>query len=153
MISKNDIILLLTEMQSKGIDVDKELNMTISSQSISLNVLKKINDYKTLDIVNFYNKLRRAYNGKKSKLYINIMKSDENILNNSPQTIVTTLTGLLNQILQYSPEDKTMFYTHMRCDEIVRVLDIYFKTYDLEPAIKLLTLFKSDQKALESISR
>ena len=60
---------------------------------------------------------------------------------------------MYNQILQYSPEDKTMFYTHMRCDEIVHVLDIYFKTYDLEPAIKLLTLFKSDQKALESISR
>ena len=78
------------------------------------------------------------------------MKSDENVLDN-PKTILTTLSALLNQILQYKAKDQVMFYSHIRSDEIVKVLNIYFKTYNLEPAIKLLQLFKADLKSLEMI--
>ena len=151
MIAKNDIILLLTEMQNKGEETADDIHKVISSSSIPLDVLKRINDYKTLDIINFYEKLRKSYNNKKSKLFINIMRANENVLDNDPKTVLTTLTGLLNQILQYNPDDRTMFYTHMRCDEIIKVLEIYFKTYNLEPALKLIALFKADEKVLEMI--
>lgn len=153
MISKNDIILLLTELESKGIDSKEDINKVISSASIPLDVLKKINDNMSLDIINFYEKLRKSYNDKRSKLFINIMRADENILEDDPKTILTTLTGLLNQVLQYNPENRTMFYNHMRCDEIINVLNIYFKTYNLDPAIQLLKLFKADQKVLSMITR
>lgn len=150
MIAKNDIILLLGEMENDGIDVKSDLLAVATSKSIPLDILKKINNYKTLDVLNFYEKLRKSYNAKKSKLFINIMKVDENLLDD-PKTILTTLSALLNQILQYKPNDITMFYSHMRCDEIIKVLEIYFKTYNLEPAIQLLKLFKADEKVLQMI--
>jgi len=150
MITKGDIILLLTELQTKGIDVSKELNTTLNSQDISLDVLKKINENRSLDILKFYEKLRKSYNDKRSKLYINIMRSDENAIED-PRTIVTTLSALLNQILQYKSDDQTLFYKHARADEIVKCLNIYFNTYNLEPARSLLEITKADIKVLEMI--
>ena len=150
MIARSDVILLLTELQNKGIDVKEEMNMVLRSSSIPLEALKKINDNRSLDILKFYEKLRWSYNNKRSKLYINIMKADENILKD-PKTIVTTLSALLNQILQYKPEDQTLFYKHVRADEIVKCLSIYFNTYNLEPCRKLLEITKADVKCLQMI--
>ncbi len=78
------------------------------------------------------------------------MKADENILDN-PKTIVTTLSALLNQILQFDALDRTSFYEHARAVEISKVLSIYFTTYNLEPAMKLLFLTKADIKCLDMI--
>lgn len=151
MIAKSDVILLLTELQNQGIDVKEDLNKVISSPSIPLDVLKKINENKSLDVLNFYDKLRKSYNEKRSKLYINIMKSDENVIKN-PKTIITTLSAMLNQILQYKPEDQALFYKHARADEIVKCLGIYFNSYNLEPSRRLLELTKADIVALETIN-
>lgn len=150
MIAKSDIILLLTELQNKGIDVKNEMNLVLTSQTIPLEALKKINDNRSLDVLKFYEKIRKSYNNKRSKLYINIMRSDENTIGD-PKTIVTTLSALLNQILQYKPEDIALFYKHARANEIVKVLEIYFNTYNLEPARKLLEITKADIKALDMI--
>lgn len=150
MIAKSDIILLLTELQNKGIDVKDEMNLVITSPTIPLEALKKINDNRSLDVLQFYEKIRKSYNNKKSKLYINIMRSDENTIDD-PKTIVTTLSALLNQILQYKPDDIALFYKHARANEIVKVLEIYFNTYNLEPARKLLEITKADIKALDMI--
>ena len=150
MITKSDIILLLTELETNGVDVKEDIKKTVNSTSIPLDVLKKINDLRNLDVVNFYTKIRNSYNKKKSKLYINIMRSDENVLNN-PKTILTTLSAMLNQVFQFNAEDQTLFYKHVRSDEITKVLEYYFKTYDLDPAMKLLQLFKADIKVLEMI--
>ena len=150
MIAKSDVILLLTELQNKGIDVKDELNLVLRSQTIPLEALKKINDNRSLDILKFYEKIRKSYNNKKSKLYINIMRADENVISN-PKTIVTTLSALLNQILQYKPDDQALFYKHARADEIVKCLSIYFNTYNLEPSRKLLEITKADVKCLQMI--
>lgn len=150
MISKNDILLLLTELQNSGVDCHKEFDLTLKSQDIPLEALKKINDNRPIDIVKFYDKLRRSYNEKHSKLYISIMKSDENKLND-PRKILTTLSALLNQILQYDAEDKVLFYKHSRCNEIIKVLEIYFNNYNLDPASQLLALMKADIISLEYI--
>ena len=150
MISKNDILLLLTELQKSGVDCHKEFDLSLQSQDIPLEALKKINDNRPIDIVKFYDKLRRSYNEKHSKLYISIMKSDENKLND-PRKILTTLSALLNQILQYNAEDKVLFYKHSRCNEIIKVLEIYFNNYNLDPASQLLALMKADIISLEYI--
>ena len=150
MIAKSDVILLLTDLQNSGIDVKNELDLVFKSTTIPLEALKKINDNRSLDILNFYEKIRRSYNTQRSKLYINIMKSDENVIND-PKTILTTLSALLNQILQYKPDDQALFFKHSRADEIVKVLNIYFNTFNLEPARKLLEITKADIKVLEMI--
>ena len=58
MIARSDVILLLTELQNKGVDVKEEMNMVLRSSSIPLEALKKINDNRSLDILKFYEKLR-----------------------------------------------------------------------------------------------
>lgn len=150
MITKTDVLLLLTDLQKNGIDTTEDIKVLMAAKSIPLDVLKKINDNRSLDALKFYEKLRSSYNSKKSKLYINIMRADENVLDN-PVTVLTTLSAMLNQILQFKAEDKTIFFKHVRCEEIVQVLDIYFKTYNIKPALKLLTLIKADIKCLEMI--
>ncbi len=149
-LQKSDVILLLSELQEKGFDVNLEMNMVITSKYIPLEILKFINENKSLDAVRFYDKLRDSYNKKRSKLYINIMRSDENTITDA-KTILTTLSALLNQILQFEAEDRPMFLRVLRAEEISDVLKIYFQTFNIGPAYKLLTLFKADCKCLEAI--
>lgn len=143
MIDKTDIILLLSDMQKNNIDVSNDVKAVLNSDIIPLNIIKKINEFKSIDIINFYLKLKKSYNDKHSKLYKNIMRADENLLDD-PKTALTTLSALLNQILLYKPEDRVMFYKHARGNEIAQVLSIYFKTYNIEPVYKLLALTKAD---------
>ena len=63
MISKDDVILLLTEM---GDNNKEDIMRVLKSSSIPLDILKKINDSKQLDLLRFYEKLRKSYNAKKS---------------------------------------------------------------------------------------
>lgn len=151
MITKNDCILLLSELSDQGIDTSKELNKVIKNTSIDLEVLKFINGYKPLEVLDFYDRLRKNYNAKKSKLYKEIVQIDEK----EPKDIVVTLSSLLTQILLYSNtlKERTLFLKHSRAEEISRVLTNYFKTYDLTICISLLKLVKADLKALESLKR
>jgi len=151
MISKSDIILLLTELQQDGVDVTKEISTLYKTENIPLDTLKKINNSKPLSVIKFYDKIRQSYNKKHSKMYINIMRSDENAMQDA-KTILTTLSGLLNQILQFDCDDRPMFLKHVRADEITKALEIYFKTFNIEPAFKLLKLIKADVYVMELIS-
>ena len=148
MITKNDCYLLLSELNENGLDTSNAIKDLMSSSSPSLEVIKFINDNRQLDLTAFYEKLRKSYNNKKSKLYINIVKEIE-----QPQEVVVTLSSLLTQILLISKdvEDKNMFLRHSRADEITKVLYAYFTNFDLTNCIKLIKLFKVDIKALESI--
>lgn len=149
MITKNDTILLLTELQNKGIDVTKQLRTVVSSTDVSIDVLKFINDNRQLDVNEFYNNLRVAYNKKKSKLYINIMKEIDD-----PQEVLTTLSALLTQILLYSKKltNKKLFISHVRATEITTTLNNYFNNFNINTAISLLRLIKIDIRALESLN-
>ena len=151
MISKSDVMLLLTELQNNGEDVSNEITSLYRESSISLDTLKRINKSQPLELIKFYDKLRDSYNKKHSKMYINIMRSDENATQNA-KTILTTLSGLLNQILQFECDDKPMFLKHVRADEITQVLEIYFKTFNITPAFKLLKLIKADIVVSEMIN-
>lgn len=148
MITKNDAYILLADLADKGIDTTSAINDLASSVNLPLSVIKFINDNRQLDLTQFFERLRKNYNNKKSTLYGNIVKDIE-----EPSKVLTTLSALLTQILLFSDKvsDRQMFLRHSRCNEITLVLNNYFKTYDLTNCIKLIRIIKADLKALESI--
>lgn len=148
MITRNDCIILLTDLQTRGIDTDTHLRELLGSDQLPLSVIKFINDNRQLDLAGFYEEIRKSYNHKKSKLYINIVKEVDDT-----SEVLTTLSALLTQILRYSKkvDDKPMFIRHSRALDINKVLANYFNSYDITLAQKLLRLIKADIKALESI--
>lgn len=149
MLTKNDLILLLTELESSGINVDEYMNELLISESISSKVLKFINDNRQLDVAAFYEMLRKNYNHKKSNLYINLVKEEFK----NPSDVLVTLASLNLQILLYAKklDDRTMFLKHSRGEEITSVINSYYKDYDLIPCLKMLKLIKADLKAFEYI--
>lgn len=152
MLQKNDLVLLLSEMQEQGVNVEKELAIVLTSPSIPLNILKLINDNRPLPVTQFYERVRKNHNEKKSDLYKNIMKEINEI-----DKILTTLSAFVLQVNLFAryldEKDLQMFYKHSRVEEITRILNNYYKTYDLTSCIKILRLIKSDILAFETINR
>lgn len=149
MLQKTDLILLLTNIQEEhpDIDVKEYVDMTIKSPGINLDVLKFINEIRPLEVRQFYEKLRKSYNEKRSNLYINIVKSDETEI----KDVMVIMTSLLNQIMIFANkvEEKQLFLKHARADEISKAILIYLTKYDIAPSVKLLQLIKADLKALK----
>ena len=145
MITKNDVILLLTDLQENGINVSKQLNDTIKN-GVTIQTVQFINSNRQLDLYKFYEKIRKSYNQKHSNLYINIVKEIDDI-----NKVLITLSALETQILIFAKnvEDREMFLRHSRANEISKVLQNYFTTYDSKPCIKLIQLIKADLKCLE----
>lgn len=151
MINRSDCLILLNELKEKnGIDIKDIVKELFKSPEPTLEVIKFINDNKTLDARLFYEKIRKSYNDKHSNLYINIVKG-----NLEPKDVLTCLASLNLQILLYNKnvENSTMFLRHMRFEEIQKVMLNYSLTGDIIPCQKLLMLFKIDLKALEEISK
>ena len=149
MIAKNDLILLLTDLQENGIDVKDNILKVIKSPNISLDVLKFINDNRQLDLTSFYEKLRKSYNDKKSKLYVSIVKDIDN-----PNEIIITLSSYLLQAILYSEkvQDSQMFLRHARVKEINLALAKYFTDFDFTICMNLLRIIKADLIACETIT-
>ena len=149
MLTKNDLILLLTELEGKGIDVNPYFLPLMKSESISHDVLKFINDHRQLDVAAFYDMIRKNYNNKKSNLYHNLVREEFN----DPNDVLTTLAALNLQILLFAKKlsDSKLFLKHSRGDEITKVLNNYYTTYDLIPCLKMLRLIKADLKSFEFI--
>lgn len=148
MITKNDIIILLTDLQEKGLDVSNYLNNTLKN-GVSISTIQFINSNRQLDLYKFYEKIRKSYNQKHSNLYINIVKEIDDI-----NKVLITLSALETQILIFSKnvEDREMFLRHSRALEISKVLSNYFINYDSKPCIKLIQLIKADLKCLQEVS-
>lgn len=149
MLKKNDLILLLTQLQSNGEDVSSQLRSVAVSTEIPLDVVKFINDKRQLDVTGFYEQLRKSYNNKRSSLYINLVREDVR----EPNEVLITLSSLNLQILLYAKhlDNPQMFLSHSRAEEITRVLNNYYRTYDLKPVMLLRDLIRSDLKVFESI--
>lgn len=150
MITKEDVLLLLTELRDEGVDVKEQIKKQILAPEPKIEILKFINDNRQLDLTNFYKKIRKSYNDKKSKLYINIVKENEEV-----KEVLTTLSALLTQIILYAKtvDNMIMFYQHSRAEEITKILNNYFKTFDLTNCIKLMKIIKADIKVCESFYR
>ena len=150
MINRSDCLVLLNELKENGVDTKQITKELIKQKEPTLEILKFINDNKTLDARLFYEKIRKSYNNHHSNLYINIVKG-----NLEPKDVLTCLASLNLQILLYNKnvENSIMFLRHMRFEEIQKVMLNYSLTGDIIPCQKLLNLFKLDLKALEEISK
>lgn len=149
MISKSDLIYLLTDLEEKGFDTASYIKQVLRADNVSLDALKFINENRPLEIASFYEHLRKNYNQKKSPLYKNIVKEELK----DPKDVIVILSALLLQINLYASkmQDNTLFLKHSRAIEITEALNKYYKTFDLISAIKLLKLIKIDLKVFESI--
>lgn len=152
MITRKDCILLLSELNSRGVDTSKYLQRCVKSQNVDLSVVKFINEQRQLDTIAFYEKLRKSYNSKKSMLYKNIVRCDEVDCTDS---VLTTLAALNLQIMLFLPsvQNEHMFLENMRTQEINQALLNYSSTFDLVPCIQLLQIIKADLKAFEQVNK
>lgn len=150
MITKTDCLNKLFEIKNKGINVDKEIKQLIISKEPSIEIIKVINDNLELPLRTFYEKLRKSYNDKRSKLYINIVKDNEL----EPREVLCTLGSLQLQILLFNKTiDDVSFLNMARFNEISKCLLNYYETGDIVQCQKLLEVFKIDLKCLEEISK
>lgn len=151
MIQSTDLVLLLSELEDEGVDgASEQLREVAEKGTVSLDALRFVNAHRQLDVASFYERIRKNYNEKRSDLYRNIVKDIDD-----PQEVLTTLSALSLQILLYSkhvPDNgRPLFFKHARAEEISRVLESYYKDYDVMSSMKLLRLIKADVKAFESI--
>lgn len=151
MLQINDLILILTDMENSGdADAHDYLMKTITTSTISTNTLKYINDRRPLDVTQFYERMRKNYNNKKSPLYKNIVKDIED-----PEEAISTLSAFALNLFLYSKHvedaNKILFFKHARAEEVTRVLNLFYKNHDVTSAIKLLRLLKADLKCFEQI--
>ena len=150
MISKNELVLLLTELEKAGVEgASKQIKDALLSKNIEFSTLKFINENRPLEIVQFYERMRKNYNNKKSPLYKNIVKDIDDV-----EEIITTLHAYALQVNLFSKklENKQLFFKHAREEEVTRVLNKYYTDYDITSAVKVLRLIKADLVAFETIA-
>lgn len=149
MLQKSDLVILLSDLETQGVDVSSQMSKTLMSEDISFEVVKFINDRRKLNVAEFYQQLRKNYNTKRSHLYKNIVFKELE----DPQEAVTTLSAFLLQSILYSKhvDNDAMFFRHTRVEEITKVLNNYFTTFNIMPVVKLLKLIRADILAFEYI--
>lgn len=150
MITRNDLIVLLGVLEKTYPEAKKFSERCLKNNSVDMEALRFINQVRPMDITLFYEKIRKSYNEKHSKLYLNIMKEITETVE-----VIKTLSALLTQICIFSEtiENKLVFLRHARADEIAKVIAEYVKTGDAVSAIRLLKLIKADIKVLEMTYR
>lgn len=62
MISKNDIVLLISDLDVAEEEATKLIRKIYASPNLPLDVLKLINEKRQLDLTAFYDKIRKSYN-------------------------------------------------------------------------------------------
>ena len=149
MITKNDCMSILVRLEDKGVNINPYMKKLVISNEPPIEVLKFIAQNQGIEVINFYEMLRKKHNQKKSKLYLNILKEQE-----TEEDIVTTLVCLLTQITLYGNKlyQRDLFYKEVRAEEISRVINDYFKTGNITQCAALLKLIKIDLLVLEHIN-
>ena len=152
MLTNNDLILLLTELQDDG---DAEalplIRESVGKQTVSLRALKHVNERRQLDVVSFYEHLRKNHNEKRSPLYKNIVSETDDA-----NEILTTLHAFLLQAFLFgrkvSEETRIQFFKHVRAEEVSDVLKRYYDGFDVSSAMRMLRLIRADLMAFEYVN-
>lgn len=151
MITKDDCLSILVRLEDNGVDVNNAMRKLVTSREVPLDVLKFISDNRGIEVVHFYEMLRRSHNQKKSPLYTNILKEIDD-----KDDVITTLSCLLTQIILYghklSDRERDLFFKEVRAEEITRVLNNFFKSGIPEECSRLLKVIKSDLLVLEYVN-
>lgn len=136
-ITRQDLLTLASD--------DVELLKEVYSNPVD--VVKELKENGKLEIFTFYDKLRHAYNDKKSKVYINIMKEVED-----PKKVLTTLSALVTQILLFSEKstNREIFLNHSKLSDILKALQSYSTTQNVDDGIGIIKEIKQDIKQVES---
>jgi hypothetical protein len=150
MLNKNDCLVILAKMSTKGINVDAQMKKLLVAKEIPTETLKFIAQNQGIEAVNFYEMLRKKHNKQKSPLYTNILRGVE-----TEEDIITTLVCLLTQIILYGNKlgtEKYNFFTEVRANEISTILNNYFTLNDLTNSAELLKAIKMDLLVLEYLN-
>lgn len=153
MLQSNDLILILTNMASQGVEGASTQIKNCIGRPVSqcIDTLKFINEHRQLDVTKFYERIRKNHNEKKSNLYKNIVREDLDA-----EEVITTLHAFALQVSLFAKhveeKDKTLFYKHVRAEEVAKVLDGFYTDFDLTSALKILRLIKADLLVFEHIS-
>lgn len=155
MIDKYSCLILLNDIKEKGIDTSTQIKLLTSSNNIPLEIIKFINDVEPMELCQFYEKLRKSYNDKKSTLYKNLMKDSFSDSTKEVAEIPIILSSYALQLTIFgkTAKDKFMLYKFGRLQEVYQCLLQYSISYDLSKCIKLLQLIKADIKVIESTYR
>ena len=98
MITKNECLEKLFLLKDEGIECEAQIKQLLLETQPSIEIIQFISNNIELNIRKFYEKLRKSYNDKKSKLYINIVKETEL----EPKEVLCTLGSLQLQILLFN---------------------------------------------------
>ena len=150
MITKNDCLSILVELEDRGVaGINKYVRQLMSSKEISLEVLKFIAANRGIEVANFYEIIIKSYNEKHSNLYYNILNETDNI-----NEILITLSSLLTQVFLHCKhiENPARFLKEIRASEIARVINEYCANENPELCIKMLQAIRSDLTVMEYIS-
>ena len=150
MITKTDCMTMLVSLEDKGINIDSQMKKLIVSKEIPLEVLEFIAKNEGIEVVNFYEMIRKKHNESKSKLYTNIVKEIS-----TPKEVITTLSALLTQIFLYNNKlevNNDIFLKEVRAGEITKVLGDYCLEDNIEACSALLKLIRTDLLVLEYIN-
>lgn len=149
MITKNDCLSILVKLEDNGVEVNPYIKKLAISKDIPMDVLQFIAKNKGIEVINFYEMLRRNHNLKKSPLYVNILRDPTDV-----NDTITTLVCLLTQVTLYGNKlaDNSSFFKEVRAEEISRVIHNYFETGSISDCVSLLKLIKTDLLVLEYIN-
>lgn len=150
MITKQDCMSLLIKLEDKGINIDPYMKKLLIAKDLPIDVLKFIAQNKGIEVINFYEMLRKKHNQDKSPLYTNILKDHTDV-----GEVLITLSCLFVQILLYNKkltENNDLFLKEIRAEEITRAVSDYFKDGIETTALTLIKAIKADLLVLEYIN-
>lgn len=156
MITKSDCLNLLFDLEEKGIDCTEKVQQLLASNSVDEEVLSFIHSNQPLVLQQFYDYLRKSYNQKRSKLYINIVKLTEEKDSVNADEIMCTLASLQLQALLFNKKLDNLensFLQQVRFEEISTALSNYAKSNDIVAGLQLLEIIKSELKLLEHVNK
>jgi len=150
MITKEDCMSILVRLEDNGIDINKQMLKLATAREVPIDTLKFIAEHQGIEVINFYEMLRKNHNKKKSPLYVNLLKEQTDV-----DEILTVLSCLLTQIVLYSKkltDTKQAFLKEVRAEEITKVLNSYYRTNDFTVCANLLKLIRTDILVLDYIN-
>lgn len=150
MITKEDCMSILVKLEDNGVNINQQLLKLAAAKEVPIDTLKFIAAHQGIEVINFYEMLRKNHNKNKSPLYKNLLKDKID-----KDEVLTILACLLTQIILYSKkltDNKQAFLKEVRAEEITKVLNNYFKTEDFTTCENLLRLIKTDIIVLDYIN-
>lgn len=150
MITKEDCMSILVKLEDNGVNINQQLLKLATAKDVPIDTLKFIAAHQGIEVINFYEMLRKNHNKNKSPLYTNLLKEQID-----KDEVLTILACLLTQIVLYSKkltDNKQAFLKEVRAEEITKVLNNYFKTEDFTTCENLLKLIRTDILVLDYIN-